>query len=281
MAIISADLIQRAADSIRQADSLIIAAGAGMGVDSGLPDFRGNQGFWQAYPALGKAKMDFASIASPTAFQNDIRLAWGFYGHRLALYRNTIPHEGFAILKQWGDAMPNGYHIFTSNVDGQFQKAGFDHDCIYECHGSIHHLQCMEPCGQHIWPATEFHPQVDAENCLLVNSPPACPHCGDTARPNVLMFGDWHWNSGRSEMQEERLSRWFSSVNKPVIIELGAGTHIPSVRYFAENTANRYSASLIRINPREASVDNSRHVGLACGAPEGLSEITSELQKYQ
>ena len=49
------EAIARAADLVRQADALVIAAGAGMGVDSGLPDFRGDTGLWQAYPALGRA----------------------------------------------------------------------------------------------------------------------------------------------------------------------------------------------------------------------------------
>ena len=53
----------RAAELIAQADSLIIGAGAGMGVDSGLPDFRGRNGFWRAYPALGKRKIRFEDIA--------------------------------------------------------------------------------------------------------------------------------------------------------------------------------------------------------------------------
>lgn len=50
---------------LHSADSLLITAGAGMGVDSGLPDFRGNSGMWQAYPELGRRQMDFATIASP------------------------------------------------------------------------------------------------------------------------------------------------------------------------------------------------------------------------
>jgi NAD-dependent SIR2 family protein deacetylase len=50
----SADSIDMAAALLRDADGLLIAAGAGMGVDSGLPDFRGNEGFWKAYPALAK-----------------------------------------------------------------------------------------------------------------------------------------------------------------------------------------------------------------------------------
>jgi NAD-dependent SIR2 family protein deacetylase len=95
--------VQRAADLIRQADALIIAAGAGMGVDSGLPDFRGQDGFWRAYPALAKARIDFYRIASPTAFHASTELAWGFYGHRLALYRKTVLH--LAVSRQ----APGGY----------------------------------------------------------------------------------------------------------------------------------------------------------------------------
>lgn len=51
--------LQHAAELLEQSDGLIIAAGAGMGVDSGLPDFRGNEGFWKAYPALGRAGLNF------------------------------------------------------------------------------------------------------------------------------------------------------------------------------------------------------------------------------
>ena len=76
----------QAAQLIAAADALVVAAGAGIGVDSGLPDFRGKQGFWQSYPALARANLDFSEIASPQTFQRDPYLAWGFYGHRLLLY---------------------------------------------------------------------------------------------------------------------------------------------------------------------------------------------------
>ena len=92
--------IRAAAELIADADALIIAAGAGIGVDSGLPDSRGNEGFWRAYPALAKANLNFAEVASPQTFEQNPSLAWGFYGHRLDLYRRTVPHAGFEILLQ-------------------------------------------------------------------------------------------------------------------------------------------------------------------------------------
>jgi NAD-dependent SIR2 family protein deacetylase len=265
--------LSRAADYIRDADAIIIAAGAGMGVDSGLPDFRGNEGFWKAYPALAKAKLDFSQVASPATFTRNIKLAWGFYGHRLELYRNTIPHQGFEILKRWGESKPNGYNIFTSNVDGQFQKAGFDPYRIYEYHGSIHHLQCLNECCDMVWSAERFKPHVDENECHLINIPPPCKECGDYARPNILMFGDWGWVRTRSKRQAEQLNTWLAHTTNPVIVELGAGTHIPSVRDFSHKVVTKHNGKLIRINPRESEVETNNSIGLACGAKDALLAI--------
>lgn len=273
---IERQLAERAAELIAQADGLLIAAGAGIGVDSGLPDFRGNEGFWKAYPALGRARMEFTSIASPRNFHEDPALAWGFYGHRLALYRKTVPHEGFALLKTWGEFMDHGCFVFTSNVDGQFQKAGFDQRAIHECHGSIHHLQCLVPCSGKIWHADDFLPDVDADACRLRNEPPRCPDCGGLARPNILMFGDWDWIERRSEMQAVRLEAWLAQVRRPLVIELGAGTAIPSVRRFGHSVVQR-GGRMVRINPREYAVGSASDVGIAAGALKGLRAIAAAM----
>src|SRR3954447_6070260 len=90
------DTIARAADAIAGAQALVVGAGAGMGVDSGLPDFRGTQGFWKAYPPYAALGLSFEELANPHWFAADPQLAWGFYGHRLNLYRATRPHAGFA-----------------------------------------------------------------------------------------------------------------------------------------------------------------------------------------
>ena len=117
--------LAQAARLIGSAKALVIAAGAGMGIDSGLPDFRGDEGFLRAYPALGRQGLCFQTIASPPAFEQVPLTAWGFYGHRLNLYRATAPHAGFGVLHAWGQRMAQGCFVFTSNVDGHFQKAGF------------------------------------------------------------------------------------------------------------------------------------------------------------
>src|SRR5208282_1400536 len=94
-------------------------------------------GFWKAYPPYARLGLDFVSLANPRWFASDPELAWGFYGHRLMLYRETEPHQGFAILRRWMSRMSGRGFVYTSNVDGHFQKAGFSPDQVYEVHGSM------------------------------------------------------------------------------------------------------------------------------------------------
>ena len=264
-------ILTRGAELIAQSSGILIAAGAGMGVDSGLPDFRGAEGLWRAYPPLRQAGLRFEEIANPEAFVDDPALAWGFYGHRLQSYREVIPHRGFTILQEIAAHLPDGAFVFTSNVDGCFQKAGFAEERVCEVHGSIHHLQCFKPCSERIWPADEFEPEVDMSACRLLSPLPRCPECGGLARPNILMFGDWNWLEWRTSQQEARLAAWRRAATNPVVIELGAGKSVATVRMLSE----RSGLPLIRINLRDPEVPSRSHIGVpmnALAALEGIKE---------
>jgi NAD-dependent SIR2 family protein deacetylase len=300
--VLRASKLHQAARIIDQADALFIAAGAGMGVDSGLPDFRGDQGFWHAYPPFQKLGLNFIDLADPSWFSRDPELAWGFYGHRLHLYRDTVPHTGFERLRSWGQAKEAGYFVFTSNVDGQFQVAGFDDDRVVECHGSIHHLQCLDAqcldaqcldaqcldaqcldararpngstSGDAIWTADAVEVDVDLETFRARPPLPHCPKCNTLARPNILMFGDSGFLGARTHAQQARMSRWVSDVGdkKLAIIECGAGNAVPTVRWQCERLSSALDATLIRINPREAQGPDGI-ISLAMGAEEALGKI--------
>lgn len=272
------DLIVRAADAIRSSTALLVTAGAGMGVDSGLPDFRGDQGFWKAYPPYAKLGLSFVDLANPRWFETDRELAWGFYGHRLALYRSTTPHEGFAILERWCDSKPHGGFVYTSNVDGQFQRAGFDPQSIVECHGAIEHFQCMRDCGVGIVRRDDWEPDVDETTFRARGALPTCPRCSAPMRPNVLMFGDFGWDGAREAEQSRRFEQWLSRVGheRLVIVECGAGTHVPTIRMTGERLSRALGATLVRINVREPGVPNGQ-IGLPMGALEALTAIDALL----
>jgi NAD-dependent SIR2 family protein deacetylase len=270
------DRITEAAAAVEDADALLIMAGAGMGVDSGLPDFRGNAGFWRAYPVLANLGLSFEKMANPEWFRKSPELAWAFYGQRLNLYRQTAPHPGFRQLLEIGARKPMGYFVFTSNVDGQFQKAGFATDRIAECHGSIHHFQCPRPCGWEIWDASTEIVALD-EVAFRARAPlPKCRNCDVIARPNVLMFGDGAWIGSRSQTQQGLFNDWITKVHKSsaklVVMEMGAGVGIPTVRHLSERAVERVGGRLVRINLRDDAVPSGQ-ISLRLGAAEGIRRI--------
>jgi NAD-dependent SIR2 family protein deacetylase len=183
-----------------------------------------------------------------------------------------VPHSGFQILQSWAERFNLATFVVTSNVDGQFQKAGFAGDAILEVHGSIHHLQCLSPCHMDIW---ENHETFDVDfETMRSRHIPTCPQCRGTARPNILMFGDYSWIGARSHGQEMRFDL-FQEENrnmKIVVVEMGAGSAVPTIRYLSERLGSQPGTTVIRVNPREPQIGRP-HLSLACGALAGLQEV--------
>lgn len=265
---------------INEADVIIITAGAGMGHDSGLPTFRGDAGFWKAYPVLKNKKINFMSIANPAQFNptsKNLNLAWAFYGHRYNMYMNTTPHIGFDALLNLVKSKKD-YFVVTSNVDGHFQKAGFDANKVYEIHGRIKTFQCT--CCNKVWTPDPMTFDIDQDNMIFKSDIPKCPSCNNIARPNIMMFGDYTFNSAETLKQEQDFNTFMRKYDKDgtkiIIIEIGAGTAIPSIRILGENIQDKVaSATLIRINPSE-SFGPKGIISIDKGAVEALKELIPE-----
>lgn len=268
----TSDLVA-AAEAIARAKHLLVTAGAGMGVDSGLPSFRGVGGFWNRYPPYRHLRLDYMRLATPEVFSRDPELGWGFYGPRIQQYRETEPHAGFEILKKWAAAKESAF-VFTSNVDGQFQKAGFDPAGVVEIHGSIFLAQCARLCSRAIWSIAKVDVEVDTATMRAVPPLPSCPRCGGVARPNVILFGDGESLTAERVKQSRRFWDWEQSVrgSSLVVVELGVGMAIPSIRKKGEQLVRDFGARLIRINPAPGG-SSRRAVVLRCGALEALRRL--------
>jgi NAD-dependent SIR2 family protein deacetylase len=102
---------------------------------------------------------------------------------------------------------------------------------------------------------------------------PRCPDCGAVARPNILMFGDYGWVADRTYDQRSRFDAFAAGHldERTVVIELGAGTFVPTIRHTSEQLGDR-GGLVVRINPREPQID-AAHISMATGALEGLTAI--------
>ncbi|KXU97838.1 RNA polymerase subunit sigma [Caballeronia megalochromosomata] len=259
--------IARAARLIREADAIVIAAGAGMSVDSGLPAFRGSDGLWTTLMPAGMSERELGSLTQGDCFTKQPSQAWTFYGRAMDVCRHTVPHNGYRVIREWASTKRHGVFVYTSNVDGHFQAAGFCEDRIVECHGTIHTLQCATHCSDRLWPA--------GASISGAAGPPSCPNCGGVARPNFLLFADDAWIPARTARQQANLQVWASAIERAVVVEIGAGHAVSSIRLFAET----FGAPLIRINLDDEHVGDDTAIGLRGSALTVLKEINAALLK--
>lgn len=248
-------------------DNIIILAGAGMSVDSGLPSYRGVEGFWNDYPMAKNLGLNFVDMARPSWFKMDPETAWKFYGHRRNLYYNTTPHIGYDLLL---DLVKNkNYFIITSNVDNLFRKASFDRERIVEIHGNIFYNQCT--CSKDLY--ENLTCDYIAPILKINEGIEYCETCGSIARPNIFMFGDQNWNRKRFSLQEENYNNFIENLSgKTLIIEIGAGTEVPFIRNLSETFSKEIHSDFFRIN-KELISSGQETVFIQDSARQALKDI--------
>ena len=311
--------IERAAELLGDSSiSLLICTGAGMGCDSNLPDYRSPGGFWNDYGPLKNNKLSLHDMSTTNWFKSDPQSAWGFYAHRAKLYRDAVPHGGFKVLynitNNGGDysSRPRDYHYMTSNIDGQAIKAGFTQRKLYQTHGSLHHLQCLSFCDDaEIIPFFDGYHGLDIDSKTLqiadLKQVPSCKHCGGLMRPNVSFFSDTSdtFDDERICEQKEKFMKWLKPFTKKrkkgkkqrlVVVEIGCGKSVHSLRWECEYMAEQDNVTLIRINPTEKiemkglkeergkrleKEERPRHITLKLPAKMALEAIEKCIEKKE
>lgn len=273
--------IENLAQHIKEADALCIILGAGMGVDSGFATFRGEDGLW---PSLEKRLgIPYLEWATPQAF-HDPEVAWGFYGRRLEIYRETPPHEGYHILRRWRDTLfePGATFVYTTNVDEHALRT-FPVEEVCEVHGSLFwgqhqssHASKLQDLHDHV-----FDISPEDLKCTVKTLPRDAQ--GSVLRPAVLLFEDFYSNRSRYYQQVANYLQWQlrSGVTKVAVLEIGCGDEVLVGRQEALIAANMFKTStLIRINPSEYTEQDRKNKihHLQCGALEGLKLLDNFLR---
>lgn len=241
-----------------QAEGIVILAGAGMSVESGLPDFRGKTGMWT------QAQEDFITLASAKGFASEPLKVWNFYIHRILQYAHTVPHQGYYDLLNLILAHGKDHFVVTSNVDGHFQKSGYAEHTVHEIHGSLGYAQCARACDRQVVPMPKFTCELTS-----VDQIPCCDKCGHMLRPNVMMFSDPNLVWRQIDQGAAAYNTWCGPKMNLLGLEIGAGTQIPSIRLFGEERIN----TLIRINPHDAHVTRPQDVSVQMKAVEGIQYV--------
>jgi NAD-dependent deacetylase len=154
------------AKSCGTARSIFVLTGAGMSAESGLPTFRGVNGYW------GRHRVE--ELASPQGFAQNPQLVWQWYNERILAYRDAQPNAGHIALAQLESLVPE-LTVATQNVDGLHARAGSKN--VLELHGQLREARCTG-CAQTVAIANG----MDAERIDHA--------CGGRFRPQVVWFGE-------------------------------------------------------------------------------------------
>jgi O-acetyl-ADP-ribose deacetylase (regulator of RNase III)/NAD-dependent SIR2 family protein deacetylase len=263
--------IDRAAAEIGRCDYLLIVAAAGLSISLDLPNnpYHSASDFARHYPVA--ARYGYANGFQAMGLAADERLPLGVRlahtaRHFLNMRFRFPPTPGYAALRALAEAFP-AEHVFvwTSNVDGCFERAGFDPSRIYQTQGEMNRFQCARAgCGR-VWECEEQLRQVDAAavDGVLPDASIgllACPRCGAhfrELRPN-LRGGDWFDPSPYVPAAEQLLA-WLdervTSRAAVAVLEVGVGpntpivTRIPACAFASALAANRGRAAYVRVSP--------------------------------
>lgn len=270
--------VWHAAQYVRNTDELLVVAGAGMGVDAGLPDYYG--GIQRAHPRLAEIGLSIYDLSSHALFENNPALAWGHWITRQREYLNTTPHIGYHILHTWSKRNKPNVHIVTTNLDRHFLRTGFTTDSVFEMHGSMYDAQCMRGCGVQPWPLDISNmPSVDLNTMLLLGPPPVCIQCGGPARVCTALAVDGYWDTTHVEvarMSHETFYRELSVERTLTVLEIGCGTVMSKLRteaerIVAEHRINGGQTAHIRINLHQSHInEHEDNISLSLGALEAL-----------
>jgi len=270
--------------------SLLILTGAGMSVKSGVPIFRSNKQispvfvkFLENYNiARKKHGLEEASswfqFSVPEMFKTETRKeAWDYWRWRVETAYAASPADDYdtlmKIVKLFGQER---CFVVTSNCDSMHARAGMDDKRILEIHGALSNVQCAKPCSSKTWPVEIIRKTLDKKEV------PMCTECKDEClRPQVMIFGDGSLVHGRLDEQNDNFERFLASHSKGdmVVLEIGAGTVVPSIRNLGGSFMKE--ATLIRINPGKeecTDVDDPmmKILGMKTEAPESYCPIQAK-----
>ena len=252
--------LNAAARLLEQADGLLIGAGAGMSAESGMGVYRGPGGAWLS-EEVDHEGLTRRQRASAEALRTHRDSTLDAHAARWAAAQSAMPHRGYELLAHAYASKPAGAFVYTSNVDGLFRRAGFADQHVYEVHGALSTSQCLQACGSRPWPTPP-------------TGPSHCPSCGVRGRPNVLLFDDFAFDGSRRSQQWQGWGEWLSerSEARLVVLEVGAGTAIPTVRNRSESFAAR-GCPLIRVNLTEPETPSRQGLELRLGAVDALTRL--------
>lgn len=241
---LDSQMLDSVALAIANARLLVVATGAGMSRESGIPTFRDAfTGLWARY--------DPDELATERAFRRAPARVFGWYAWRRELVRAAVPHPGYAAVVALERVVPE-LVVVTQNVDGLHRRAGSRR--VLELHGSLERFYCLD--GRHPY-AGEVVGMPTEDGAL---DPPACSRCGSPVRPGVVWFGEML-------PEAEVAEAWEAAARCGVMLVVGTSGLVQPAAALPR-VAKEAGAMVVEVNPEPSEI--SALASVTCRGPAGV-----------
>lgn len=229
--------------ALSQPGGVIALTGAGVSAESGIPTFRGKEGYW----TIGAREYHPQELATHEAFDHMPWSVWAWYLYRRGVCMNAQPNAGHTALVEMAHSLGDRFALVTQNVDGLHRRAGSPDASTFPIHGDISMMRCSLDCCIDRFPIPDAVPALakGADVTAEIKALLVCPRCGASARPHVLWFDESYDEARYHLMTVRALAARAALV---VIAGTSAQTNLP---WQVVTLAQRKGATIVDINPED------------------------------
>ncbi len=254
-----------------------VLSGAGISAESGIPTFRGPEGYWR----VGSREYRPEEMATQAMFRVDPWEVWAWYLYRRTVCSLAHPNAGHQGVSDLEKALGDRFRLITQNVDGLHLRAGNTEERSFQIHGNIHFMRCAVDCSM------EIHPMPGNMGEKGKNEPVAerdkerltCPRCGAMTRPHVLWFDEFY---NEHFFRAESAIRRAENTDILMIVGTSGATTLPM--QIVDIVSRNPRAVLVDVNPSQnpfRAIAENHPNGVVFEGPSGelMPEILSCLEK--
>jgi NAD-dependent deacetylase len=235
--------LARILDEARRTRGPVVAlTGAGISAESGIPTFRGKEGYW----VVGSRNYMPQEMATHEMFLRAPEEVWRWYLYRFGVCRHAQPNPGHRALVALDRALGDRFHLVTQNIDGLHLRAGATPARTSCIHGDASFVRCAGSCPDGKLPLPDMGdrdaatPLTPADREKL-----SCPRCGGWLRPHVLWF-DECYDEENYRMQTALGAAWRAALL--IVVGTSGATNLPMQ---IGEIAFRRGIGMVDVNPEE------------------------------
>ena len=230
-------------DEVRGMGGRVVAlTGAGISAESGIPTFRGKEGFW----VVGSRNHMPQEMATHAMFLMEPAEVWRWYLYRFGVVRHAAPNAGHQALARLERALGDRFTLVTQNIDGLHRRAGSSEERTYCIHGDAAWVRCASDCGVGLLPLPDLGPR-DAGTPLSAGDRArlTCTSCRGWLRPHVLWFDECY---DEENYRFESTLRAAADADLLLVVGTSGATNLPMR---VGQLCFTGGAALVDVNPEE------------------------------